>query len=337
MAQRDRSLPRSYRSIDIPKIGGPEALVPTRKPMPRPLAHEVLIEVHAAGVNRADVMQRQGTYPMPSWAPSVPGLEIAGVVAQCGADVSRWKPGDRVCALVIGGGYAEYCVAPEVQCLPVPERLSLVEVAGLPEVVFTVWISIIEQAQLLPGETLLVHGGASGVGSMAVQVATAFGSPVIATAGSDERCEVCRRFGAELAVNYRASDFESAVRAHTKGEGVDVILDMVGAAYVERNIALLKIGGRLCYVAFPTGHQASFDLRQVTMRRLKITGVNLRHRPITEKGRLARAIERHIWPLIERGRINPVIGVTVPLARAAEAHRLLEEGQVVGKAILVTR
>lgn len=327
----------THRVIDIPRIGGPEALVLAERPMPKPLAHEVLIEVHAAGVNRADVMQRQGTYPMPSWAPSVPGLEVAGVVAACGDEVTRWKIGDRVCALVIGGGYAEYCVAPSVQCLPVPERLSLVEAAGLPEVVFTVWISIIEQAQLLPGETLLVHGGASGVGSMAIQVAVAFGSPVIATAGSDERCEACRRFGAELAVNYRARDFENAVREHTGGDGVDVILDMVGAAYVERNLALMKIGGRLCYVAFPTGHQASYDLRQVTMRRLKITGVNLRHRPIPEKGRLTELIERRIWPLIERERIDPVIGATVPLAEAAEAHRLLEAGKVIGKAVLTMR
>jgi NADPH2:quinone reductase len=335
MARGDRTMPRTYRAIDIPKIGGLEALVLTQRPLPQPLAHEVLIKVHAAGVNRADVMQRQGTYPMPPWAPSVPGLEVAGVIAKCGADVTRWKPGDRVCALVIGGGYAEYCVAPAVQCLPVPERLSLVEAAGLPEVVFTVWISIIEQAQLLSGETLLVHGGASGVGSMAIQVATVFGSPVIATAGSDERCEACRRLGAELAINYRSSDFEGAVRAYTRGEGVDVILDMVGAAYVERNIALLKLAGRLCYVAFPTGHEVSFDLRHVTMRRLKITGVNLRHRPILEKGRLAELIERRVWPLIERGRINPVIGVTVPFTQAAEAHRLLEEGRVIGKAILV--
>lgn len=330
-------MPNTHRVIDIPKTGGLDALILAEQPVPRPLAQEVMIEVHAAGVNRADLMQREGTYPMPSWAPSVPGLEVAGIVVACGDEVTRWKVGDRVCALVGGGGYAEYCAVPAVQCLPVPERLSLIEAAGLPEVVFTVWISIIEQAQLLPGETLLVHGGASGVGSMAIQVAAAFGSLVIATAGSDERCDACRRFGAELAVNYRTTDFVSAVREHLRGEGVDVILDMVGPEYVERNLALLKIAGRLCYVAFPTGHQASFDLRQVTMRRLKITGVNLRHRPIPEKGRLAELIEKRIWPLIDRGRINPVIGLTVPLAEAAEAHRLLAEGKFVGKAILTMR
>lgn len=330
-------MPQTHRVIDIPKIGGLDALVLAEQPVPKPGAQEVLIEVHAAGVNRADLMQREGTYPMPSWAPSVPGLEVAGVVVAKGDEVTRWKIGDRVCALVIGGGYAEYCVAPSVQCLPVPERLSLVEAAGLPEVVFTVWISIIEQAALLPGETLLVHGGASGVGSMAIQVAATFGSRVIATAGSDERCDACRRFGAELAIDYRITDFASATRDHLGGQGVDVILDMVGADYVERNLALMNIAGRLCYVAFPTGHQPSFDLRQVTMRRLKITGVNLRHRPIPEKGRLAELIEKRVWPLIERGRINPVIGLTVPFAKAAEAHRLLAEGKFVGKAILTMR
>ncbi|MBI1775641.1 MAG: NAD(P)H-quinone oxidoreductase [Proteobacteria bacterium] len=331
-------MPSTHRVIDIPVANGRlDALVLAERPMPLPAAHEVLIEVHAAGVNRADVMQRYGTYPMPPTATTVPGLEVAGVVAGCGAGVARWQVGDRVCALVFDGGYAEYCIAPAVQCLPVPAQLSLVEAAALPEVVLTVWISVIEQAQLLTGETLLVHGGASGVGSMAIQIASAYGSPVIATAGSAERCAACLGFGAELAINYHAEEFVAAVRAHTAGQGVDVILDMVGASYAARNIALLKIAGRLCYVAFPEGHAATVDLREVTMRRLKITGVNLRHQPIAEKGRLIEAVEKRVWPLIERGRVKPVVGVTVPFTEAARAHQMLEASQVIGKAIPVMR
>ncbi len=328
----------THRVIDIPQANGRlDALVLTERPVPRPGAQDVLVEVHAAGVNRADVMQRYGTYPMPPTATTIPGLEVAGIVAACGAEVTRWRVGDRVCALVFDGGYAEYCIAPAVQCLPVPSQLSLVEAAALPEVVLTVWISIIEQAQLLPGETLLVHGGASGVGSMAIQIASAFGSPVIATAGSPERCEACLGFGAERAINYRTEDFQAAVRAHTGGQGVDVILDMVGASYVARNLALLKIAGRLCYVAFPEGHQAMVDLREVTMRRLKITGVNLRHRPIPEKGRLIEAVEKRVWPLLERGRVKPVVGATFPFTEAARAHEMLEASRVIGKAILLMR
>ena len=331
-------MPTTHRVIDIPIANGRlDALVLAERAIPRPAAHEVLIEVHAAGVNRADVMQRYGTYPMPPTATTVPGLEVAGVVAECGAGVTRWKVGDRVCALVFDGGYAEYCVAPAVQCLPVPANLSLIEAAALPEVVLTVWISIIEQAQLLTGETLLVHGGASGVGSMAIQIASAYGSPVIATAGSPERCAACLGFGAERAIDYHSEDFEAATRVHTGGQGVDVILDMVGASYTARNVRLLKIAGRLCYVAFPEGHEVAVDLREVTMRRLKITGVNLRHRPIPEKGRLIEAVEKRIWPLIERGRVKPVVGVTVPFTDAARAHQMLEASQVIGKVILTMR
>ena len=328
----------THRVIDIPEANGRlDALVLKEQPTPRPGAQDVLIEVHAAGVNRADVMQRYGTYPMPPTASSVPGLEVAGVIAACGAEVTRWRVGDRVCALVFDGGYAEFCVVPAVQCLPVPAQLSLVEAAALPEVVLTVWISIIEQAQLLAGETLLVHGGASGVGSMAIQIATAYGSPVIATAGSPQRCEACLGFGAERAIDYRSEDFEAAVRAHTGGKGVDVILDMVGASYVSRNIGLLRIAGRLCYVAFPEGHEVTLDLRQVTMRRLRITGVNLRHRPVPEKGRLIEAIEKRVWPLIERGRVKPVVGATFPFTEAARAHEALEASRVIGKAILTMK
>ncbi len=328
----------THRVIDIPEANGRlDALVLAERPMPVPRAHEVLIEVHAAGVNRADVMQRYGTYPMPPTASTVPGLECAGVVAAVGADVARWKIGDRVCALLFDGGYGEYAVAPAVQCLPVPDGMSLVEAAALPEVVLTVWISVFEQAALLSGETLLVHGGASGVGSMAIQMAREAGAVVLATAGGPERCRRAREFGAELAIDYRATDFAEAVRAHTAGAGVDVILDMVGASYLERNLSLLRIAGRLCYVAFPEGHMLNLDLRQVTMRRLRVTGVNLRHRPIPEKGRLIEQVEKRVWPAIARGRIRPVVGLTVPFTEAARAHAALEASQVVGKAILTMR
>jgi NADPH2:quinone reductase len=328
----------TMRVIDIPAAtGAPDALVLAERPIPTPRAHEVLIAVHAAGVNRADVMQRYGTYPMPPTASTVPGLECAGVVAACGADVTRWRVGDKVCALLFDGGYAEYAVAPEVQCLPIPAGMGFVEAAALPEVVLTVWIAVFEQAQLLSGETLLVHGGASGVGTMAIQMAHAAGAVVLATAGSHARCEACVALGAERAIDYRAEDFAAAVRAHTGGAGVDVILDMVGASYAERNIGLLKIAGRLCYVAFPEGHMASFDLRQVTMRRLRVTGVNLRHRPIPEKGRLVEAVEKRVWPLIARGRVKPVVGATVSFTEAARAHAMLEASQVIGKVILTMR
>ncbi|MBN9064249.1 MAG: NAD(P)H-quinone oxidoreductase [Rhizobiales bacterium 65-9] len=331
------SPPATHRVIDIPDIGGPEALILKRQPTPAPGAGEVLIEVHGAGVNRADVMQRLGTYPMPDNAPTVPGLEVAGVVAACGPGVKRWKPGDRVCALVVGGGYAEYCVAPEVQCLPVPDHLTLIEAAGLPEVVFTVWITIFEQARLTSGDTLLVHGGASGVGSMAIQVATNCGASVIATAGSDERCAFARDLGADLAINYKTTDFVEAVRRHTQGEGVDIVLDLVGGPYAKRNIACLKMGGRLCYVSLQDGLEASFDLLHLLLNRLTVTGANLRRRSVEEKGRLARDIEQRIWPLVRWGRVKPIIDRTFTLEEAAEAHRALESGLIAGKAILTPR
>jgi NADPH:quinone reductase len=329
------TVPQSHGVIDIPAIGGLEALVVVQQPVPVPRPDEVLIQVHGAGVNRADVMQRVGTYPMPDDAPSVPGLEVAGIVAACGAGVRRWRVGDRVCALVVGGGYAEYCVAPEVQCLPVPDHLTLVEAAGLPEVVFTVWMTVFEQARLVSGETLLVHGGASGVGSMAIQMARECGASVIVTAGSDERCAFARSLGADLAINYKREDFVEAVHCHTGGAGVDIILDMVGGPYAERNIASLKMGGRLCYVSLQEGMVATFDLLYILLNRLTVTGANLRRRSVEEKGRLGREIEKRIWPLVRTGRVKPVIDRTVPLEQAAEAHRLLEAGEIAGKVILV--
>lgn len=326
-----------YRAVDIAASGGPEVLVLVDKPLLQPLPHEVLIEVHAAGVNRADIKQREGTYPMPPDAPSVPGLEVCGVVAACGEAATRWHPGDKVCALVVGGGYAEYCVCPEVQCLPLPSGLTFIEGAALPEAVFTVWMSVFEQARLAPGESLLVHGGASGIGTTAIQMARAAGARVFASAGSAAKTARCMELGAELAINYKQQDFGDALRAHLGGRGIDVILDLVGAPYLERNLELLSIGGRLCYIAGDAGREIKVDLRPLMMKRAYITGATLRHRTIADKGRLAGELERRVWPWVERGALRPQVGLTVRLEKAADAHRALEAGEVIGKAILIVR
>jgi NADPH:quinone reductase len=327
----------TYRAIDISAPGGPEVLVLTERPRPVPQSHELLIDVHAAGVNRADLKQREGTYPMPAGAPSVPGLEVCGVVAACGADTRRFRPGDRVCALLIGGGYAECCVCPEAQCLPLPPDLSFVDGAALPEVVFTVWMSVFEQARLSAGETFLVHGGTSGIGSMAIQMARAAGARVFATAGGATKTERCEVLGAERAIDYKAQDFRTVLKAHLDGRGIDVILDMVGAAYVEANLDLLGTGGRLCYIAGDGGREIKFDVRELMLKRAYVTGATLRHRTIADKGRLATDIERVVWPWIAQGKVRPQVGLTVPLADAAMAHRALAAGEIIGKAVLVTR
>lgn len=329
--------PLTYRAIDIAAPGGPEALVPIERTRPTPGAHEVLIEVHAAGVNRADLKQREGTYPMPSDAPSVPGLEVSGVVVACGEATARYRPGDRVCALVIGGGYAEYCVAPEVQCLPLPAGLTFVEGAALPEATFTVWMSVFEQAKLAPGETILIHGGASGIGTTAIQMAREAGARVFTTAGSAAKTARCVDLGAELAVDYKKQDFRNALRLHLGGRGIDVILDLVGGPYIESNLELLSTGGRICYIAGDAGGEITVNIRAMMLKRAYITGATLRHRTIAEKGRLAGEIERRVWPWIERGAFRPQIGLTLPLAQAAEAHRALGAGEVIGKVVLVPR
>ena len=328
---------QQMRVIDIVDPGPRGRLVPAQQPVPKPGAGEVLIEVHAAGVNGADLKQRQGQYPGQERAPSVPGLEVAGVVAALGEGVTGWQRGDRVCALVYGGGYAEYCVAPAVQCLPIPAGLDFVQGAALPEVIFTVWIAIFEQARLLPGETLLVHGGASGVGTMAIQMATAFGAFVIGTGRGANRCATCVEYGAEHAIDTSGQDFVGPVFAHTGGRGVDVVLCMAGASYLQGNLKVLVPKGRLCYVAADGGRNLSFDLLDVSLRNIWLTGVNLRFRSVAEKGRIAEILRARIWPMIERGRIRPVVGATIPLERAAEAHALLEGGRVPGKVILSTR
>lgn len=322
------------RAIEITKPGGPEVLVPVERPKPEPRPNEILVKVAAAGVNRPDVLQRMGLYPVPPDASDLPGLEVAGEVVACGSAVAMWKPGDKVCALVHGGGYAEYCVAPEVQALPVPKGLSLVEAASLPETFFTVWSNVYDRGALKPGESLLVQGGASGIGVTAIQMAAALGNRVFATAGSDEKCAACVKLGAERCFNYRTQDFVAGVKAATGGKGVNVILDMVGGDYVPRELKCLADDGRLVFIAFLRGPRAELDIGEVMRRRLTLTGSTLRPRPVEFKGAIARNLRDRIWPLIEAGRIRPVIYRTFPLAEAAEAHRLMESSQHIGKIVL---
>jgi NADPH:quinone reductase len=329
-------LPTIMTAMEIARPGGPEVLRPSERPVPQPRQGEVLIRVSAAGVNRPDLLQRRGKYPPPPGASDIPGLEVAGCIVAVGSGVVDWKVGDLVCALLAGGGYAEYCAVPALQCLPVPEGLDLVEAAALPEAFFTVWTNLWERARLQPGETLLVHGGSSGIGTSAIQLARAWGVRVFATAGSAEKCTACERLGAELAVNYRTQDFVAAVRETTDGRGVDVILDMVGGDYVARNLELLAPGGRLAQIAFLKGPQVQLDLSPLLRRSLTVTGSVLRPRSPEQKGALARELRRHVWPLIERGLIRPVIHAFFPLAEASEAHRTMEEGRHIGKLVLVT-
>jgi len=322
------------RAVEITRPGGPEVLALVERPTPEPKPNEILVKVAAAGVNRPDVLQRKGLYPVPPDASDLPGLEIAGEVLACGAAVTMWKPGDKVCALVNGGGYAEYCVAPEVQALPVPRGLSLVEAASLPETFFTVWSNVYDRGALKPGESLLVQGGSSGIGVTAIQMAAALGNRVFATAGSDEKCAACVKLGAERCFNYRTQDFAAEVKAATGGRGVDVILDMVGGDYVPRELKCLADDGRLVFIAFLRGPKAELDINEVMRRRLTLTGSTLRPRPVEFKGTIAKNLRDRIWPLIEAGKIRPVIYRTFPLAEAAEAHRLMESSQHIGKIVL---
>ena len=320
------------RCIEIAAPGGPEVLRLVERPDPVPAAGEVLIDVQAAGVNRPDAMQRSGGYPPPKGASDIPGLEVAGRVIAAGPGVTRWREGDMVTALLAGGGYASRAVAPEPQCLPVPARLSALEAAGLPETFFTVWTNVFDRGRLKPGETLLVHGGASGIGTTAIQLARAFGSPVFTTAGSDDRCAALEALGA-TAINYRTEDFADRIKTLTAGRGVDVILDIVGGPYMARNIASLARDGRLMMIGFMGGTEASFDARQILLRRLTITGSTLRIRTIQEKGAIGRQLEAQVWPLLERGEVAPIIHAAFPLERASDAHRALDQGHV-GKIVL---
>ena len=322
-------------AIEIREPGGPEVLVPVERPRPEPGSGEVLIRVAAAGVNRPDVMQRRGQYAPPPGASDIPGLEVAGTIDAVGADVTEWQIGDRVCALVAGGGYAELCVAPAPQCLRVPTGMTLTDAAALPETFFTVWSNVFDRGQLKAGESVLIHGGSSGIGTTAIQLARAFGARVFATAGSAEKCAACEQLGAELAVNYRDTDFVAAVRAATGGRGVDLILDMVGGEYVSRNLDTLAVDGRLVQIAILGGAKAQINMLPILQRRLTVTGSTLRPRPVAEKGAIARALLERVWPLLESGAVRPVIFQTLPLQDASAAHRVMESSLHIGKLVLV--
>ena len=331
------TLPATMHAVEITKPGPPEVLQVAQRPVPVAADGEVLIEVACAGVNRPDVFQRKGAYAPPPGASDLPGLEVAGRIVGMGSGVADWKVGDAVCALVSGGGYAEYVTAPAVQCLPVPRGLSLIEAAGLPETFFTVWVNVFLRAGLKEGETLLVQGGSSGIGVTAIQVASAFGHRVFVTAGSEEKCRQCEALGAERAINYRTEDFAAVVREATEGRGVDVILDMVGGDYVQRELAALADDGRLSLIAFLGGSKANLDMNDIMRRRLTITGSTLRPRPVAFKGKVAAELRAKVWPLIESGRIRPVIYRTFELGEAAQAHALMESSTHVGKILLKVR
>jgi putative PIG3 family NAD(P)H quinone oxidoreductase len=322
------------RVVEISSFGAPDVLRIAERPAPVPGAGEVLIKVVAAGVNRPDVIQRYGKYPPPPGASDIPGLEVSGHIAGRGAGVVQWQDGDAVCALLAGGGYAEYSVAPQAQCLRPPGRLPLVECAGIPETFFTVWANVFERGRLARGETILVHGGSSGIGTTAIQLARAFGARVLATAGSDEKCAACESLGADVAVNYRTTDWVQAFRDATNNRGVEVILDIVGGEYVARNLSLLAVEGRLVQIAFLKSSKVELDLMEVMRRRLTITGSTLRPRSAEEKGAIARQLAESVWPLLEDGTVKPVIHAQFPLAHAADAHRMMEASQHIGKILL---
>ena len=324
-------------AIEIREPGDPDVLVPVERPRPEPGAGEVLIQVAAAGVNRPDVFQRRGRYPPPPGASDIPGLEVAGAIAAVGADVGEWRPGDRVCALVAGGGYAEFCVAPAGQCLPIPGRLDMIAAAAIPETFFTVWTNVFDRGRLRARESILIHGGSSGIGTTAIQLARARGARVFATAGSAAKCAACERLGAERCVNYREADFVGVLNTATGGRGVDVILDMVGGPYFPRNIATLAMEGRLVEIATLGGATAEINIQTVMQRRLTITGSTLRARPVAEKAAIASALVANVWPLLESGEVTPIVFKTFPLRDAAAAHALMESSQHIGKIVLVTR
>jgi NADPH2:quinone reductase len=323
-------------AIEITTPGGPDVLRPVERPDPAPGAGEVLIRVEAAGVNRPDILQRLGHYPPPPGASDIPGLEVGGTIAEAGSGVADWSTGDRVCALVAGGGYAEYCVAPAPQCLPVPDGLSTTEAAAIPETYFTIWTNLFQRARFTAGERLLVHGGTSGIGTTAIQLARAFGAAdVFATAGTDEKCAAIEQLGAR-AINYRTTDFAEAIRQLTDRKGVDVILDIVGGDYLQKNVEILGLNGRLVQIGLLGSPRAHINLAPVMQKRLTITGSTLRVRSIEEKGAIAKELEQYVWPLLASGKVRPIVARVLPLAEAAEAHRLLEAGEIIGKVVLTT-
>jgi putative PIG3 family NAD(P)H quinone oxidoreductase len=323
------------RAIEIRNPGGPEELVITDLPTPLPGVGEVLIKVTAAGINRPDVMQREGKYPPPPGASDILGLEVAGIITELGEGVTGCRIGDRVCALVAGGGYAEFCVASASSCLPLPTGVSMIEAAAMPETFFTVWTNVFERGQLVKGERLLVHGGASGIGTTAIQMAAAFGATVFTTAGSAEKCAACERLGAIRAINYHEEDFVDVIKALTDNAGVNVVLDMVGGSYTPRNLNLLAKEGRLVQIAILGGPKTEINWIPVMLRRLTLTGSTLRSRPIAVKAAIAKALQAKVWPLVDSGKIRPVIHATFPLEEAAEAHRVMEVGHHIGKLVLL--
>lgn len=331
------ALPTAMRVVAASRAGPPDVLEIAVAPVPVPVAGEVLIAVDYAGVNRPDCLQRAGAYPPPPDASPIIGLEVAGTVVGCGEGVARYVPGDRVCALTPGGGYAEYCVAPATHCLPFPAGLGAREAASLPENYFTVWNNVVDRGRLQAGEWVLIHGGTSGIGVAAIQLAAALGATVIATAGSDEKAAFCRGIGAHHALNYRSCDFVAEVKALTAKRGVDVVLDMVGGDYIERNLACLALEGRLVIIAFLRGSRVECDWRPVMMKRLTVTGSTLRASPSLRKAELAAALEVRVWPLLAQRRIRPVIDATYPLAEAAAAHARMESSQHIGKILLEVR
>ena len=328
------SIPATMTVIEVPAFGPPSNLTTGERSVPSPAPGEVLVRVVAAGVNRADTMQRAGNYPPPPGASDVLGLEISGTVASVGAGVSDWTVGDNVCALVSGGGYAQYCTVPAPQCLPVPEGVDLVDAAALPEACFTVWTNVFERGRLAQGETVLLHGGSSGIGTTAIQLAHLAGARVFATAGSRTKCAACKQLGAELAVNYRTDDFVAAVKQATDGRGVDLILDMVGGSYLRQNLGSLAVEGRLVLIGLMEGATAEIDLSALMSRRLVVTGSTLRSRSVAQKAAIAAAVRDHVWPHVAAKRLIPVVHARFPLANAAAAHAVMEASTHIGKLVL---
>jgi NADPH:quinone reductase len=328
------ALPERMTVIEIQEPGGPEVLKAELRPLPKPGDGEIMVKVAAAGVNRPDVMQRMGLYPPPPGASDIPGLEIAGTVVACGAGVTRWKESDQVMALAVGGGYAQYCAAHESHALPIPAGLALVEAAAIPETFFTVWHNMFERGRLAAGETALIHGGSSGIGTTAIQLAKAFGARVVTTAGSPEKCAACLKLGADVAVNYKTEDFVVATKRATAGHGADVVIDLIGGDYVDRNYEAAAVEGRVVQVAIQSSPRASVDLRRLMFKRLTHTGSTLRARSIADKAAIARAIEAKVLPLIAAGRVKPVIDCTFKLGDAAAAHARMEAGHHIGKIVL---
>jgi putative PIG3 family NAD(P)H quinone oxidoreductase len=328
------SLPLEMSVVEIAAPGGPEQLKLVQRPVPQPGAEEVLVRVAAAGVNRPDVMQRQGRYPPPPGASDLPGLEIAGEIAALGAKVSGWSIGDKVTALLAGGGYAAYAVAAAPLCLPVPAGVSMVEAAAIPETFFTVWTNLFDRGRCQAGDTVLIHGGTSGIGTTAIQLAAAWGARVFATAGSDDKARACERLGALRGINYRTEDFVEVMRAETGGKGVDVTLDMVAGSYVARNLEIAALEGRIVVISLLGGSRAEINMGLILTKRLTLTGSTLRSRTVAQKAAVADAVRKNVWPLLAAGRVRPVIHATFPLAEAAEAHRLMETSNHIGKIVL---